>query len=409
MTGVMAALALWIAISVHAPRFMAYGPALTGLAAWIAVRYRCGIWLPVPRLYLALAAGIPALALVSALWALDPAFAAEEALKLALVLLPGMFLFSVLRAAPADLVSSRAWWLLAGLGAALLFLIVELSFDMPLYRLTHGLPEDHHLDRFQMNRGTVIVTLAAIACLPLLLPLTRQVPGGARVTLHLAAVLLALLLAVHAATESQSANLALGLALAAMVLFPVHWNKAFGILSAGIAMLLTSAPWLSGYLYDKLAALTRDNEWLRDAYAAQRMEIWSFISEYALRKPWTGFGIEATRYIRDFEIPGVWFHNTEILHPHNFALQIWIEFGGIGILLSIVFFALLVRGIAQIGDTPEKGARLSARIALGLFIACLSVAATGYGLWQGWWIGAFCLAAALWCVTDKALRAFYHS
>src|SRR5436190_23671517 len=77
------------------------------------------------------------------------------------------------------------------------------------------------------------------------------------------------------------------------------------------------------------------------AFANNRLEIWDFVSRYALRHPLHGFGIEATRAVEAFDSQQIYQKKATILHPHNFAIQMWIEFGLIGGLLAAAMMTQL--------------------------------------------------------------------
>ncbi|MEZ5918889.1 MAG: O-antigen ligase family protein [Alphaproteobacteria bacterium] len=114
----------------------------------------------------------------------------------------------------------------------------------------------------------------------------------------------------------------------------------------------------------------------------------------ALEQPLHGFGIEATRALTDFDTRQLYSPTKGVLHPHNFTLQLWIEFGLPGVLLAGAFIGFILR---KIGTLPGH----AARVALATFIATLCVASTGYGLWQGWWLGSFAALAAFTVIAGK--------
>ncbi len=120
------------------------------------------------------------------------------------------------------------------------------------------------------------------------------------------------------------------------------------------------------------------------------MEIWDFVARRALENPLYGFGVEATKAMKDFDTARIYHPTTQILHPHNFALQIWIEFGVIGALLASGFFTWLCVSISKLNIAE-------ARQCLPALMACITLAAVTYGLWQGWWLGSFILLA-VFCV-----------
>jgi len=70
------------------------------------------------------------------------------------------------------------------------------------------------------------------------------------------------------------------------------------------------------------------------------------------------------------------------LHPHDAALQIWLEAGGIGAGLTAVFVVVALFGAA--GRWPVNRVGSAAAFAFGF--AALVVCALSYGIWQTWWL-----------------------
>jgi O-antigen ligase len=82
------------------------------------------------------------------------------------------------------------------------------------------------------------------------------------------------------------------------------------------------------------------------------------------------------------------------LHPHNNALQVWLELGAVGAVLAAALVALLMLAA---GASPVAPAALGAAVA-GAITGQLS-----FGAWQAWWIASVVLAA----VVARALGAAY--
>jgi hypothetical protein len=110
---------------------------------------------------------------------------------------------------------------------------------------------------------------------------------------------------------------------------------------------------------------------------AARMDYWSFavdrIGEHSLR----GWGLDASRAFG----PGI------ALHPHDGALQVWLELGVVGALLAAAFWWLALSGLSR--SKPDLGA---------VGVACsasvyLLFGALSFGIWQGWWLGLGALVA----------------
>jgi len=124
-------------------------------------------------------------------------------------------------------------------------------------------------------------------------------------------------------------------------------------------------------LLDLLAAHT-------PASWAARLHIWSFTVARIAEKPVLGWGLDASRAFPE-GIP---------LHPHNGALQLWLELGLPGALIMAGLWALIFRAIARHIDERPAGA------AVGTAVACLATGAVSYGLWQEWWLALQAFAAA---------------
>ena len=90
-------------------------------------------------------------------------------------------------------------------------------------------------------------------------------------------------------------------------------------------------------------------------------------------------------------IPGV---PLMALHPHNGALQAWLELGVPGALLLAGCLYFLVTRAGATGAGRATAAATTATI-----LAALSIGSLSYGLWQSWWLATLgivsCIAAVL--------------
>lgn len=383
------ALALVPLLAVLAPRALAFWPGAVALPALVAFPF---VFRQCPRLPLApflLALGVTALAALSTFWSIAPDETPGRALRLGLVLLSGALLYGIIRAVPPEILHRWRRVLPAGAIIGLAVLLIELALKMPVYKLLHGLPLETPLDLFRMNRASVAASLLFFPALGIIL-FSPKLCRPALLALALAMAGLQLL------TDSQSANVAFVLGLVFLFAFPAGSKVWRGALCAALCAMMLAAPWIATFLFDRLAGDFSGAPWLKDAYAAHRCEIWDFVARYALQNPLYGFGLEATREVPAFDSAQIYQKGLTILHPHNFAIQIWIEFGLLGALLACGFFCFVFARIGRLSPA-------SARMALAVFMAGLAVAATGYGLWQGWWLGAFFIAASWWAAADKII------
>jgi len=130
---------------------------------------------------------------------------------------------------------------------------------------------------------------------------------------------------------------------------------------------------------------------------AMRLEIWTFTGERIKEAIWFGHGIDAARVISgesqimvmvDGELVE---HSFELLpqHPHNAALQVWLETG-------IVGSVLLAFSLVAIGARVAMAPRLTKIQAIGVawvFTVYVCLIFFSYGVWQEWHQGAVALAA----------------
>ena len=70
------------------------------------------------------------------------------------------------------------------------------------------------------------------------------------------------------------------------------------------------------------------------------------------------------------------------LHPHNAALQFWLELGVPGVVLFALLIALAWRALARAAWPRLFVAAAAASLTIGL-VGCFAT----YGIWQEWWLG----------------------
>jgi O-antigen ligase len=126
--------------------------------------------------------------------------------------------------------------------------------------------------------------------------------------------------------------------------------------------------------------------------AVHRVYIWHFATDRIFDHPIKGWGLDASRSIPggsenlDLDPFSIW--NVELmpLHPHNSALQVWLELGLMGALLM----AWLVWMVLTLTGRRTGAPFLAATATTYLIIGGLS-----YGVWQSWWIATGWVAASL--------------
>lgn len=192
-------------------------------------------------------------------------------------------------------------------------------------------------------------------------PIVLMVAGIAGASLSLAAdaPILALIVSV-----------VIGLAVSR---WPVVAPRALG---AAVAVLFLAAP---GVVW-----LTRKLGWFQQLEASvslswsQRMGYWRHAADLIGDHPLRGWGLDASRTFA----PGI------VLHPHDAALQIWLELGLIGAVAAAVFWGVTLAGQSR----PDRDAGRAATAATAG--AYLLFSAVSFGMWQEWWLALGAVAAA---------------
>lgn len=164
-----------------------------------------------------------------------------------------------------------------------------------------------------------------------------------------------------------------GLAVWAVWRWPAAAPRALG---AAAALFFLSAP---GLLW-----ASRKLGWFQALEAqvplswSMRMSYWRHAGDWISDHPFRGWGLDASRMFG----PGI------TLHPHNGALQVWLELGLIGATAAAVFWFVVMA--TQGGPRQDLGRAVAA----GTATAYLTFSAVSFGVWQEWWLAVGGLAAA---------------
>ena len=135
-----------------------------------------------------------------------------------------------------------------------------------------------------------------------------------------------------------------------------------------------------------------------------RLEIWRFTATKALERPVFGHGFDASREIgRDANPITIWNPDRSgrnyvdkglPLHPHNAALQVWLELGLVG---AVIIIAGVTLTLVWVGRRTVSA--LSRAMAAAGLTAFLAIELLAYGVWQSWW------HAAAWLMAGAVLVA----
>jgi exopolysaccharide production protein ExoQ len=330
---------------------------------------------------------LPAWAAMTAFWAVVPRGSVLAALQLAVVFTSAPILVGAAGTVPEAVRPGIAKALVAGAVIAWgLLLALGLGIDLltPTFRVAY--PDAQERVAMMFGRAFVVLMVLAPAVI-----LAGWRLAGWRLAGPLAAMTAASILVTHSIAVKAGTILMILVAVAA-------WRSVRKtILGARILLiaLMVSAPLLPA-LFPPPHVSWETMQWLPSS-AHHRMTIWQFTAARVAEKPIFGWGMDAARSIPGGEIRLVMvrgdnerFEQLMPLHPHNAALQVWLELGAIGASIATVLFAALV-GLPAREANPAVRAGMAASLA-----AALTAAMVSFGAWQSWWLCSLVLTAALW-------------
>ncbi|WP_119461358.1 O-antigen ligase family protein [Rhodospirillaceae bacterium SYSU D60014] len=321
-------------------------------------------------------------AALSAVWAPDPGGSFVLTLRCGLLFAAGLICVS--SAAGLQPTERRRAAIGIALGGALmlLLLVVETASNAALTRFIRDMNMAELMERTDgvpLARGG---TLFAVLCWPALLAAARLSGGRAAALLFLPIPALLYLQPITASV------VAIGAGAAAFALV-YAWPRPMLRLLFGLLLVSLAATPLLPPVLAATAPLEQGIEYLPLSWQ-HRVEIWLFAADKIAERPLLGWGFDATRSlgaIQSHVVSG----STLALHPHNFSLQLWLELGGVGVVIAGWLGVLLFQYLLRLADDRAAVATAAAALTCYLVYGQLS-----RGAWQNWWLAAaWLLAAAL--------------
>ncbi len=377
----LASLIVLFLAGVLSPRLMAFLPAILSVGFFLFAYLSQKQFLKIPQSEIILLGLIFLLALLSSLWAPNQEFSIERSFKILSIFLPCALLLSVARIVqwPNNTLLIK---ILLGIYALILtFLISEKLSDHQLIAYFTG----KEIAPWKLNRSFVVTALFATPALFLVTKLNlKKIKKIILFTILTLGTLFA-----FALTESQTAQLCLIVGLFFLFIFPIKIKVLSKILLLGsitfcLVFPFTIAPLKGAFSEEQLKY---SNRLVAQASIIHRFDVWNYAAEKALESPVYGNGIESLRFMKANSYMK---HqkSDNALHAHNAVLQIWAEFGLIGILLAIALLIYIFRSIDKVKNHDVR------RLYLASFMACFCCSLTGYGVWQSWQLGLLFAVAA---------------
>ena len=337
---------------------------------------------------------------LSTLWSVDTYFAVRGTLKLAGNLLVGGCLFSIALRLAADERTLIERALAGGFWLTVAVLTIEVLFDAPISRLIQyglGPPEELYYEKlsdygiFWLKPATSLVALFAW---PVVLSLCKK-RGWLVALLAWAAVV-----AVVYAQRNQTAFLGLTVGFLIGGAVFVLRRRAGLIAAAVIAAGVLISPLLPATVLQP-KSLSPHTDVVSHAML-HRLYIWEFTAENIAQHPLRGWGMNAARVLPggkrlisdDYRQRGL--GQVMPLHPHNLALQMWLELGLPGALALSALVALTLMRLTR----PDLDRTLSA-LACGQLATGFVISSFSFGAWQSWWLMSLWLAASLTAIFGR--------
>ena len=373
----MIALSLTPVISIYFPRFLAFWPLIIGLGTSYWFIFIKKELFRISRLYYLSAGLISILGLISVTWSISPMHSLCDALIVSVMLLFGGLLVSSFNALETGELKPYAWLFPAGLIAAALLCAFDSWSGLHIYYLFHHRGSNASIDLSVMNRGIICCVFAFFLSLPFI----QNLDWTKKQKILLASISGISVIIMLTLSESQSAQIAFVFGLICFFIFPARWRFSYITLGLTVLFSMLATPLIVDLMYEHLINYAQANDWVKQAYVGNRVEIWHFIMQYAMNNPIYGYGIEATNYVRHFDFEHLYNEKNTVLPPHNFSVQIWMEFGLIGIIIAMIILSNLIYALYHINDILVR------KTLTVLFIIVLLTSSMTYGLWQSWWVG----------------------
>jgi len=325
-----------------------------------------------------------AYALLSLLWAIDAAEGFDGWVRISLGAIFGLAMAGNAAALDETERARVERWLVLGTAAAIAMMLAQLAsqqifgFNDSFASRWHG-PDTNLWALFNRPVGILAIVL------PLGVLAAYRRHGASTAIVLLAAGVFCVV-----NFNSMGAELAVAAAAGAAIFAGLFVKRGAAILTVILAAGILAAPLIaSAPQFDTLSQR-------RDVSVSiyHRAAIWHFAAGKILERPALGWGMHASRTMPEGKVqfaPGAEYLP---LHPHNAALQIWLELGLVGAIAAAA--AMLALGRRIRGDRATRGAMA------GALLAAFTVGSVGYGIWQGWWMGALWILVALGAVLTPA-------
>ena len=185
-------------------------------------------------------------------------------------------------------------------------------------------------------------------------------------------------------------------------------SRKFAAISIAVAftILVIAMPFLVGQILDPAGIRKFANSDIGRSMPSSvvpRLIIWEFAARQSGQRPVLGWGLNSSRILPgggekviilddgtgNSQEKQIYYIEAKLpLHPHNQALQIWLELGGVAAVIVALFGGLILFRFSALSTAEAP--------LFGLITSYLVFAFLSFGAWQNWWIATLFLIATIW-------------
>lgn len=347
---------------------------------------RAGWWVLVSekRLFLATFGALLAWGLISSLWAPDPERTLMSVLKLLAGAIMGLTLVVGSRTTDGPGATRVMLALKLGISLALLYLTGDAITKGAFSQLALGATYREDYGFFWLKSPMVVVSLLSWVAF-----LSRR-----KIHWVLSFGGVAFLCWLALSIGSKATFVALVAACLVTLLAWVLKSRFHSVAAICLAGVVLTMPLLPIFAVDPTSlhdVLPRNPSAMS---VVQRLYIWEIVGDRITQKPVHGWGLNASRSIAQ----DIFLSDLEMkitvqgipLHPHNGALQVWLELGMVG---AVLFAALLAQAVLWMKSATTYPRENAAEA--GLLAIIVTIALVSFSILSSWWLALIWITAAL--------------
>lgn len=338
---------------------------------------------------------------LSARWSIYPLGSITAALQLLALFASGAVVMGGVALLDGAGAARIGRYLVMGVVAALVIYAIEMALNSPIQSLVRQSGTGLEQIYSPFNRGLAVLMLLSV---PALITLHRA--GYVPLAIGLFAAAAGIVYVYY----GSSVAVALACGIVAAALSFIGRGPVTRLIGWTVAAMVMAAPFVAREAITP-AVFETVGRAVYNVSVPHRLAIWEFVGGKALERPFKGWGLDAARSFPDgkstvpvttrmCQPPCSMEVQRLPLHPHDMALQWWLELGLPGAALGAAVLFWLFRQIPRIAVDRTEGALLVGQLTAATVIAGLS-----YGAWQSWWLASLMLAMAFSAVAMRATPA----